>query len=66
MGLLDNLGGALRGVLGQVEAGGVPAVISAALEKTNFGDLGGLVEQLLQGGLGAQVQSWLGSGANSR
>ena len=64
MGLFDNLGGALKGVLGQVEAAAVPALISAALAKTNLGSLQGLVNQLQQGGLGPQVQSWLGSGAN--
>jgi uncharacterized protein YidB (DUF937 family) len=64
MGLFDNLGGALKGMLGQVEAAALPALISAALAKTNFGNLQGLVNQLQQGGLGPQVQSWLGSGAN--
>ena len=64
MGLFDNLGGALKGLLGQAEAAGVPALINAALAKTNFGNLQGLVAQLQQGGLGPQVQSWLGSGAN--
>jgi uncharacterized protein YidB (DUF937 family) len=65
MGIFDGvLGGSLKGVLGQVEAAAVPALISAALAKTNLGDLQGLVNQLQQGGLGTQVQSWLGSGAN--
>ncbi len=61
MGLLDNL---LGGSLGQIEAAAVPALISAALAKTNLGDLQGLATQLQQGGLGNQVQSWLGNGAN--
>ena len=43
MGLLDSLGGALKGVLGQVEADAVPALMSAVLAKTNLGDLQGLV-----------------------
>jgi uncharacterized protein YidB (DUF937 family) len=66
MGLLDNLGlgGIASGVLGQVEAAAVPALISAVLGKTNLGDLSGIVNQLQQGGLGTQVQSWLGNGAN--
>jgi uncharacterized protein YidB (DUF937 family) len=64
MGLLDSLSGALGGNLSQIEAAAVPALISAALAKTNLGDLQGMVNQLQQGGLGAQVQSWLGSGAN--
>lgn len=66
MGLLDelNLGGTLKGALGQVEAAAAPALISALLAKTQFGDLNGLVTKLQQGGLGPQVQSWLGNGAN--
>ncbi len=61
MGLLDSLGG---GVLGQLEAQALPALVSTALSKTSFGNLQGLVAQLQQGGLGPQVQSWLGNGAN--
>ena len=66
MGLLDelNLGGALKGALGQIEATAAPALINALLAKTQFGDLNGLVTQLQQSGLGPQVQSWLGNGAN--
>jgi uncharacterized protein YidB (DUF937 family) len=64
MGLLDSLTGALGGSLGQVEAAAMPALISAALAKTNLGDLQGLVAQMQQGGLGNQVQSWLGNGGN--
>jgi uncharacterized protein YidB (DUF937 family) len=60
MGLLDNLGG----MLGQVTAAAAPALISAALAKTNLGSLQGVVNQLQQGGLGDQVKSWLGNGAN--
>lgn len=61
MGLFDDLGGALKSVLGSGEAGDL---ISAGLAKTNLGDLQGVVAQLQQSGLGAQVQSWLGNGAN--
>jgi uncharacterized protein YidB (DUF937 family) len=66
MGLLDelNLGGALKGAMGEVEAAAAPALINALLAKTQFGNLNGLVTQLQQGGLGPQVQSWLGNGAN--
>jgi uncharacterized protein YidB (DUF937 family) len=64
MGLFDSLGGGLKGALGQVEAAAMPALISAVLAKTNLGDLQGMVTQLQQGGLGTQVQSWLGSGQN--
>src|SRR5580704_4571357 len=61
MGLLDGL---LGGALGQVEAAAMPALISAALGKTDLGNLQGIVTQLQQAGLGNQVQSWLGNGAN--
>ena len=61
MGLLDSL---LGGTLSQVEAAAVPNLISTVLAKTNLGNLQGIVNQLQQGGLGPQVQSWLGSGAN--
>lgn len=66
MGLLDelNLGGALKGALGQIEATAAPTLINALLAKTQLGDLNGLVTQLQQSGLGSQVQSWLGNGAN--
>jgi uncharacterized protein YidB (DUF937 family) len=60
MSILDSL----KGVLGQTEAAGIPDLISAALAKTNFANLQGLVNQLQQGGLKTQVQSWLGSGTN--
>jgi uncharacterized protein YidB (DUF937 family) len=61
MGLLDSL---LGGSLGQVEAAAMPALISTVLAKTNLGDLQGLATALQQGGLGNQVQSWLGNGGN--
>ena len=66
MGLLDNLGlgDALKGALGQVEAAALPALINGVLAKTQYHDLNGLVAALQAGGLNAQVQSWLGSGAN--
>jgi uncharacterized protein YidB (DUF937 family) len=64
MGLFDSLTGALGGTLGQVEAAAMPGLISAVLAKTNLGDLQGLANQLQQGGLGNQVQSWLGNGTN--
>lgn len=64
MGLLDQLGGSLKGVLGSLKQGEGPAVLSALLSKTNFGNLQGLVEQLQQGGLGDQVNSWLSNGPN--
>lgn len=64
MGLFDELGGTLKGALGQVEASAAPTLINAVLAKTQFGDLNGLLAQLQQGGLQQEVQSWLGNGAN--
>ena len=64
MGLFDQIGGALKGVLSSELAANGPALLNAALAKTNMGDLQGLVEQLQQRGLGDQVKSWLGNGQN--
>jgi uncharacterized protein YidB (DUF937 family) len=64
MGLFDNISGSLGGMIGQVTASAAPGLISAVLAKTNLGDLNGLVAQLQQNGLGDQVKSWLGNGAN--
>jgi uncharacterized protein YidB (DUF937 family) len=63
MGILDSLG--LSSLLGQAGETALPGLLSEGLAKTNLGDLQGLVNQLQQGGLGAQVQSWLGDGQNA-
>ncbi len=63
MSMLEKIGGALQGVLGQAKAA-APGMIMAALAKGEFGNLQGLVTQLQQGGLDQQVRSWLGNGAN--
>ena len=60
MGLLDSF----KGALGQAEASAMPTLISEGLAKTGIGNLQGLVDQLQQGPLATQVQSWLGSGNN--
>jgi len=57
MGILDSL-------LGSVEESALPQLFSEGLAKTGLGDMQGLVNKLQQGGLGAQVQSWLGNGQN--
>jgi uncharacterized protein YidB (DUF937 family) len=64
MGLFDNISGSLGGMISQVTAAAAPGLISAVLAKTNLGDMQGIVNQLQQNGLGAQVQSWLGNGSN--
>lgn len=64
MGLFDQIGGALKGVMASELANNAPALINAALSKTDMGDLQGLVAQLQQNGLGEQVSSWLSNGPN--
>ena len=66
MGLFSNLnlGGTLSGVLSSLQSAAVPALINAVLEKTQYHDINGLVAALEKGGLGPQVQSWLGNGDN--
>jgi uncharacterized protein YidB (DUF937 family) len=64
MGLLDSLGGMLKGAMGEAEAAALPALLNAVLAKTQYRDLNGLVAALQQGGLDGQVKSWLGNGTN--
>ena len=64
MSLFENVGGVFRGMFGQAEGAAVPALIAAALGKSDLGGIGGIVAQLQQGGLGPQVASWLGNGTN--
>ncbi len=66
LGLWDQLGGSLKGAISSVAAAEAPALISAVLAKTNLGSLQGVVDQLQQAGLGDQVKSWLGNGANMK
>ena len=66
MGLLDQIGGAVGGVLGQGGKGGVNAVLVqqliAMLSKP--GALGNLTSAFQGAGLGNVLQSWLGNGQN--
>jgi uncharacterized protein YidB (DUF937 family) len=57
MGLFDSLKGAL-------ESEALPAMLNTVLAQTQYHDLPGLVAALEKGGLGPQVQSWLGNGQN--
>src|ERR1700742_3198455 len=63
MGLLDDFGGSLKSAIGQAAEAAAPALVAAALSKTNLG-LQGIVAKLQQSGLGPQVTSWLGDGKN--
>jgi uncharacterized protein YidB (DUF937 family) len=64
MGLLDDIGGTIKGVINKVETEGVSAAINDVLAKNDLGDLQGLVNKLQLNGLQEQVQSWLSSGPN--
>ncbi len=57
MGLFDSLKGAL-------ESEALPAMLNTVLAQTQYHDLPGLIAALEKGGLGPQVQSWLGNGQN--
>ncbi|WIT11505.1 YidB family protein [Paucibacter sediminis] len=66
MGLMDSLLGAAQQALsGQQAAGGGSdwvGMVSGLLNQQ--GGLAGILQQLQAGGLGEQVQSWIGTGAN--
>ena len=64
MSVFDKVSEALKGVLGQGGVAEGPALISAMLGKADLGGLQGIVARLQEGGLGTQVQSWLGDGRN--
>ena len=66
MGILDSLGDspAFKGVLGQLEATVLPAVLSEVLGSGGQGGLNAIVAKLQQSGFGDQVKSWLGNGQN--
>ena len=61
MGIFDGLTG---GILGNLEAKLLPELLSKVLATTSLGSLQGLLDRLQQSGLGPQIASWLGSGAN--
>lgn len=64
MGLFDNLTTGLEGMLGSAAGQQIVAALPSVLAAANQGGLQGVVNQLQQNGLGAQVSSWLGSGQN--
>ena len=66
MGILDSLenSGALKGVLGQLEAAVLPVVLGEVLGNGGQGGLSAIVAKLQQAGLGDQVKSWIGNGQN--
>jgi uncharacterized protein YidB (DUF937 family) len=66
MGILDSLENspALRGVLGQLGAAVLPAVLGEVMGTGSQGGLNAIVAKLEQAGLGDQVKSWIGTGQN--
>ena len=66
MGILDSLenSDAFKGMLGQLEGAVLPVVLSEVLGNGGQGGLTAIVAKLQQAGLGDQVKSWIGSGAN--
>ncbi len=63
MGLFDEISGLAGSLLGGA-AGGEEANLMAALQGNGAPGIGGIVQQLRQSGLGAQVESWIGNGEN--
>lgn len=66
MGIFDSLENspAFRGALGQLETAVLPVVLSEVLGQGGQGGLNAIIAKLEQGGLGAQVKSWIGNGQN--
>jgi uncharacterized protein YidB (DUF937 family) len=65
MGLFDSILGAAAGSIArEVQSKVLPDLLSQVLGKTDLGSIGGLLQQLAQGGLDKQVGSWLGNGSN--
>jgi uncharacterized protein YidB (DUF937 family) len=61
----DLISSVLKGMSGQPgEASALPNVLGQILGNTDLGSVGGLLQQLQKSGLGPQVTSWLGNGAN--
>ncbi|MEJ0098780.1 MAG: YidB family protein [Pseudomonadota bacterium] len=63
MGLFDN---ALGSILSQASGSGGNPPVAQMLENLiqQHGGLGGLINQLQQGGLAQEAASWIGTGAN--
>jgi uncharacterized protein YidB (DUF937 family) len=64
MGLLDQLKQETAGLVSQLAAHPQLAQEVTTLVHGGSGGLAGFVRQLEQGGLGKQVQSWIGTGQN--
>lgn len=60
----EVLKGALNGNTDQQQQQQMPDIFGQVLQNTDLGSLGGLVKQLQEGGMGRQIESWLGNGQN--
>ncbi|ULJ59806.1 YidB family protein [Wielerella bovis] len=66
MGLLDSLvSTAVSSMMGGDSKQGQAIELVTQLIQQNGGNVGGLLNQLQQGGLGDALQSWIGTGANA-
>lgn len=61
MSIFDGLGNILGNLAEQF--GGTDAIVKQVLN--NMGGLDGILKQLQAGGLGGQLQSWIGTGSNA-
>lgn len=66
MGILDSLENSpgFKGALEQLGAAVLPVVLGEVMGQGGQGGLSAIVAKLEQGGFGAQVKSWIGSGQN--
>lgn len=64
MGLFDQVVGAVAGQLGGQGGDNVIVKLVTQFIQNYPGGLNGLVEQFTRAGLGQQIQSWIGNGAN--
>ena len=66
MGILDSLENspALKSAFSQLGAAVLPVVMSEVMGTGSQGGLNAIVAKLQQAGLGDQVKSWIGTGAN--
>ena len=62
MGILDSLESS--GILGQLDAAVLPAVLGEVMGSGGQGGLNAIVAKLQQGGLGDIAKSWVGTGQN--
>jgi len=64
MGLFDQLGSALKGVLGGADSGALVGQVLDGFSKGGQDGLSGLVRAFQENGLGRIVDSWVSTGSN--